>query len=294
MKVLATLVSSDWYQKFLPLYHYCAAKNLPDWTVRTFVRGAIDPAVCECYEIMAGAGWKNIEMPIPDTLPPSGGVSGNQYATNVCRWFLGWERFSDLEPDCVLMTDADLLLFADPYVWHAVQAERCGGAYAGHRGPKKKPFRPEISSAGWRGDYERVAGGFVFMTPRWFSLTAAAVEKYHKAMWSGSLPFQPFREMDEVILGRIIKASGMHTPPAGGGFPAELRGVHLGDFRPNMAHRWTNMVKMQGKLSASTCHAFRRLERDEPWRQMCALLGTDENIGTILTNLRTHISAREP
>jgi hypothetical protein len=292
VKVLSTLVSADWYQKYLPLYHYCAAKNLPEWTVRTFVRGAIDPVVHKCYDAIEATGWKNIERPIPDVLTPSTGASSNPYSTNACRWFLGRDRFEDLAPECVLMTDADLLLFVDPFTWHAAQVEQSGNAYAGHRGPRKRPYRPEISEQGWRGDFERVAGGFVYMTPRWFTLTEGVAKQYQDAVWGGALPFPPFREMDEVMLARIVKESGQHMPPPDARFPTELRGVHLGDFRPNMTHRWTNMAKMHTKLRNINCNSFRRMEQDPAWRTMCSLLEADENIKTVLDNLRTHIARR--
>lgn len=280
--VLTTLVSQD-FACYLPLYQYCAAKYLPDWHVRTFIRGS----VCGyAHDFVPG------EKPVEHVLVPCPGGSDDsatKSASNLCRFLLRWEHFADLDPDYVLITDADLLLFQDPLAWHLAQMKELG-CYAAHHGPYKKPFRPEISSNGWRGDFERVAGGFVLVTKKWFEAVEERQHVYERRLFMGGLG-QGWREMDEVILARMLKESGLPVP-TNKRFPAELRGIHLGDFKDSMTHRWTNTAKMIGKLTTDNGLQFRTLEADPVWQKILSELKANTNLMRILGNVRAHLNER--
>jgi hypothetical protein len=192
--------------------------------------------------------------------------------------------------DAILLTDADLLLTENPipYMLAQIDERHC---FSAHRGPKRKPFRPEISGPdGWRGDFERVAGGFVMVTPEWYERTRAARQKYMAQIEAGVFG-DGWRELDEVLLARIIKDSGLEMPQSKV-FPSNLRGVHLGDMKASMTHRWQNLVKMSGILTSANCLRFREMEADPVWQELLRVLAPDTELMQVLANVRTHLAAR--
>jgi hypothetical protein len=289
--VLSTVVAGQLYNNASLLMQYCAARFLPDWHVRIFSRDGGDAHNLRSAMEILGGSHPDLELVRGGAFPYyAWATDGNtRSATNMCRFLLGWNYFEDLDPDYVLMVDADLLLFQDPLAWHLVNMDP-KGCFAGHHGPYRKPYRPEVSNKGWHGDFERVAGGFFLMSRQWFEQTKVAREKYCNLLYDGKLA-PGWREMDEVILARIIKESGL-TVPKNKRFPAELRGVHLGDFRDDMTHRWTNMEKMQSKLTNENCLNFRTLEADNVWQELLKVLSHDVPLMRILGNVRSHLSKR--
>jgi hypothetical protein len=287
--VLTTVVSADEFAGYLPLFHYCAARYLTDWSVRTFVRGRLPDDARKAYGALNEA-YPGIELPIENYCLPKSKTLQDPFSTNVTRWFLDESQFADLKPDWVLITDADLLLFNDPLSWHLLQTIGDNRGIACHHGPWHKPRRPEICS-GWSGMFERVAGGFVMVNNDWFRATLKARANYAAMMRTDTLPFPMFREADEVILGRILADSGIPIPTAKA-FPAELRGVHLGDFKGSMTHRWQDMTKMGGILTNFNCLSFRTVEATETWQQMLNCLYKNTLVTETLENMRTHISKR--
>lgn len=275
---LFTLTSSDHYQHYLPLWAYCARK---------YVGRDIDIACCvvngaadkETNAALHAAGFEDVCEVFTGGVFPACGY-------NLMRFLTGDTTKGS---DATLICDADLLLTENPFPWHLAQldATHC---FASHHGPRRKPYRPEVSGPeGWRGDWERTAGGFVLVTPEWYAKTLCVRKKYLEQLHAGALP--EFRELDEVILSRIIKESGMEVPQSKF-FPPSLRGVHIGDFKDSMTHRWTNMAKMVGKLTTDNCVRFRELEADPVWQKMLRILGGDTTLMRELSNVRAHMASR--
>lgn len=275
---LFTLTSADHYQHYLPLWAYCA---------REYVGRDIDIACCvvngsvdkETNAAMHAAGFEDVcEVFTGGTFPTCG--------YNLMRFLIDGTNEC---PDATLICDADLLLLENPFPWHLAQVDdkHC---FASHHGPRRKPYRPEVSGPdGWRGNWERTAGGFVLVTPEWYAKTMAVRKKYLDQLHAGALP--EFRELDEVILSRIIKESGMEVPQSKF-FPPSLRGVHIGDFKDSMTHRWTDLTKMAGKLTLDNCLRFRELETDPVWQEMLRILSVDLVLTRELKNIRSHCVAR--
>jgi hypothetical protein len=289
--VLTTVVSADAFAGYLPLYHYAAMRFLSDWHIRTFVRGKLPVEVSKLYDRICRE-MPAFERPRENWCEIPEGMGRHPFSTNVTRWFLDNREFEDLDPKYVLITDADLLLFQDPLSWHLLQMTQSGNdTFACHHGPWKKPYRPEISPEGWGGNFERVAGGFVLVTPAGFDKTREARYKYRDMMAHDRLPFEMFREADEVILGRILKESQLPMPKEKR-FPAELRGVHAGDFKSSMTHRWTNTAKMAGILTNFNILSFRTLECDPVYQEILYSLRGNALVTETLANARAHMSLR--
>jgi len=162
--------------------------------------------------------------------------------------------------DTVLVVDADMLVFESPWKWHFDQMEVTCLPFAGHHGARKKPHRPEICPS-WTGKFERFAGGMFCATRQWYFTTQSTrqIERIR-----ASLPHNLYREYDEVMLARMIKHAGFDIPQSKE-FPASLRGIHLGDFRPNMRHRWINDAKMMKLVTLKNCERFRNLTMSNFW-----------------------------
>ena len=126
------------------------------------------------------------------------------------------------------------------------------------------------------------------MTPAWYVNTAKQREYQAKDLMSGHLG--KWRESDEVMLSRIIKGSGMKVP--GKGFPIELRGVHLGDFKPSMRHRFTDMGKMVTKLHNANAQDYLSIWRDRAFSDALDIVKEDPEIAEVFNNLDWHIEQR--
>jgi hypothetical protein len=204
-------------------------------------------------------------------------------------------RFLMCEPELmtyahILITDIDLLLFKDPFFWHMDLMEKTRACFAGHHGPWSKPYRPEISKDGWRGAFERIAGGFFCVEPRvWYPATVEARRRQTEDLVRGYIG--AWRESDEVMLCRIIKEAGFDVPEQRG-FPLELRGVHLGDFKDSMRHRYTDMAKMVKKMSNENGREFLAIQNDHAWSDIEKVLRKDEKLATILDRVYNHCRER--
>lgn len=281
MKRFMSVVSADHFQHYISLYIMAIRTWSKDITVHIYVRGETDSITNRCMSVLTEYGILGNERLFVQTLENY----PNHVSTTNCLRFLvtpddGWHE--------MIITDIDLLLFADPFPWHRGLSETSGQPFAGHHGPLHKPHRPEICSA-WQGSFERVAGGFFYVTPEWYEKTKEQRRYQEADLRDGRNG--AYRESDEVMLARIIKGSGMRVPTSKH-FPLELRGIHLGDFKESMRHRWTSMAKMYGKLTDDNCRAFVALEKQEAWKEMLDILREDSILTQILANIRTHINER--
>lgn len=273
-----TVATPGHYSHYLPLYVYCIKQFLPDWSIETVVTGEIDEATRKAFSVIGG---KDV---LPRVLDRDMKLEGE---ANLMRFLYfpqsPWAQYT-------MVTDADLLLFEDPLQWHVERL--VDDTYAGHLGPKKRPWRPEIHGPdGWTGKFQRVAGGFFLATQYWFSKTCGARAEIRGLLDIGALHKTGWREMDEVMLARMIKSSGFKLPSTKG-FPANLRGIHIGDFKRTMTHRWTSMEKMVQKLTNENCVRFREVEKTEEWKRMLKYLCGDEELVHEISNIRAHVALR--
>ena len=281
-----TVCTADHFQHYLPLFIRCIRRWGDGVDIRVYVRGRLDVLTRNCIDCLTDYGiMKGYDFITEDyrtDLPFA------QSTTNCIR-------FSMCEPELmeyalVLITDIDLLLFNDPFSWHVQMMAETRQPFAGHHGPWRKPYRPEVSKEGWVGAFERTAGGFFCVEPgKWYPATAEQRKYQEEDMKYGAIG--KWRESDEVMLSKIIKGSGFKMPMPGG-FPLELRGVHLGDFKPSMKHRYTNMAKMQRKLSDENAQKYILFQRDIAWQNIVTVLRHDAALAEVLDNLAWHIEQR--
>lgn len=280
-----TVVSSDWYQYFIPMYLYTIARAYPDAHTEIHIRrGSVAAPVFEANLVNDSTKFTIIERMY-------GEFPEQESLTNSLRFLFTPVRV-DANVKYALITDIDFLFFPndpDLFNWHlAEMGNRI--SFCGHHGPNKYPFRPEINGGRWSGDYERVAGGFVMVEKdKWYPATSRAREMHARMIKAGKR--ETYREADEVMLARIIKESGLQVPQSKY-FPPELRGIHLGDFKPSMNHRWTNQQKMVHKLPNETIEKYLIMRKEEKWQTIIKILRKCQEIDTILQNIDTHIQER--
>lgn len=280
-----TVVSADYYQHYIPLFLRCMRRWGDGIDTRIYVRGVMDSITNKALDCLFDSGICKTDYDHITTLTPDN-YADSMSSTNTAR-------FIHCDEDVVkyrhiLIVDIDLMLFNNPFPWHMELMERSGQPFAGHHGPYHKPHRPEVCPA-WQGPFERVSGGFFMVTPEWYWKTEdqrkwqlSDLQRGHTGWW---------RESDEVVLARIIKGSGMQVPNSKH-FPLELRGCHLGDFKPSMEHRWTNLAKMVRKLSDDNGRSFVEIERCPVWQEMLEIMHEDVELMQILDNCRVHLSER--
>jgi hypothetical protein len=266
-----TVVSADHYQNYIPLY--CTA--LRTWysgKILVFLRGTLTSQVKSALGDDAGIViHQNSFMEYPDNLS----------TTNSLRFVDG---YSICCHEFTLITDIDLLILQNPWLWHLDNIS-AAHPFSGYHGAFKKPIRPEICSS-WSGDFERVAGGYFCTTPQWYESTRSSRVKYALELINGAAGL--YRENDEVILARIIKESGF-TVPKSKEYPPELRGLHLGDFK--FDHRWKNVNKMYGLFTNTNVKLYRDLINTKKWKTMISTLDSEE-LNSILYNVNKHLETR--
>lgn len=280
-----SVVTADHFQHYIPLFLRCMRRWGDGVDSQWYLRGKPDDMLLKAMDCLTEFGiakeYDSIAYDSFSWMPDT------ESSTNLMRFLHCCEDKLTTQYGHTLIVDVDLLLFADPFPYHIKRMSESMQPFYGHHGPWKKPYRPEINKDGWTGDFERVAGGFFLATPQWYTLTAKA-----RIDMIGDLnKMQPFRELDEVVLARIIKLSGMKVPQDKH-FPAELRGVHLGDFKESMTHRWTSMAKMITKLTDDNCRHFVAIERDPCWQELLKILAGDTVLMQILENVRKHCRDR--
>ena len=281
---ILTVCTADHFQHHIPLFIRCIRRWGDGVDIHIFVRGELDDltkkamskleeyGVCKGYDFI----HENYAMDYPF----------DESTTNCLRFLVDTPEICSYAQ--TMITDVDLMLFNDLFPWHMQRMVDTEQPFAGHHGPWRKPYRPEVSKEGWVGAFERVAGGFFCTTPAWYVQTAKQREYQSHDLKDGRLG--KWRESDEVMLSRIIKGSGMKVP--GKGFPLELRGVHLGDFKPSMKHRYTDMGKMATKLSESNAQNYLLIRRDKAFSDVLDIVKKDPEIAEVFNNLDWHIEQR--
>ena len=178
--------------------------------------------------------------------------------------------------DACFIMDADFVMFQSAPThenWYMNRMRALKTCYFSTHGPWRKPDR---FPGGWKGDKERIAGGMVMITPEWMEKTAVERKILGGMLHSGFIGGQ-YREEDEVILCGLCKKMGLPMPVEKL-FPAELRGIHLGDFKPSMRHRWTDTQKMKTRIFRPYVMQYREFMKSIPLVKNGFVRGCLENV----------------
>jgi hypothetical protein len=191
--------------------------------------------------------------------------------------------------DEVLVTDVDMfftLMRRDIFDYCRYNKEN-DMIYVTH-GPYHKPHRPEICPE-WKGDYERAAAGLVCLYKNWWHKTDIIRGRYDLCLRFGT-KIKDFREVDEVILGRIIKESGFSIPKVPLNY--HMRPIHYGDFKSTMKHRYTNRNKMRSLLDNRCVEEYLRAKSDKTLTKIRGILSQNAQIAEILDNVDEYCEKR--
>ena len=196
---IATIVSADEYQYYLPLFTFCANRAYPKAEVKTFVCGKLDP---DSRPFIKGQVHEN--MFEDHKIGPSTYNSLRQLLPS--KYFVGC--------DYLYPTDADFLIFRQkiPHVeYYADVMEKLKIPIACARGPLRGLLSTRLPG-GWTENRTRIAAGCLMLKiPDWFRMTKEARDyyrfrvKYQKRDKYDKLPAASFREFDEVMIYRICK-----------------------------------------------------------------------------------------
>jgi len=295
MKIRLNLFTTpDWYQHFIPLFAYTWLKAWPQYGIDVAVMGELDSVT---REALTGQDSVKIRV-IGDDGEDTEGLVATQNVldyipvkdstANTAR-YLFLKNLLGL--DGIFITDIDFLFFdcgEDIIQWHIKKMKELNTCYYTHHGPWKKPER---FPGAWKGEFERLACGAVYLSNEWFVRCAKSLAEYSKQLKSGDIGL--YREQDEVILCRICKENllPINTDKT---YPSMLRGIHLGDFRTDMHHRWTNMAKMMVKLTNDNCLKYLEMKQnDTRWQKLCDIVCSGDNkMKLIFDNLHEHLRQR--
>lgn len=236
-RALLTVCTSDYYQYYIPLFVWSALDTWNDIEVLIYVRGEICSDVKEAMELIQSKNYRIYENYKTDYPYLSG-------TTNALRLTV----IPDKEYEELMITDIDFFFSSVPldiFSWNKLQLELMhNDCYVAHHGAYERPKRPQICTS-WRGNFERIACGFVLLFPNWFKRTKDQVIAYDSLLKAGK--WGHFRESDEVMLFRIVRDVGLPIAPKVP-FPRVLRYYHLGDLKDSMKHRYTDRNMMSRLL----------------------------------------------
>lgn len=274
MRAFMTVCSADHFQSYIPLY-IAALRTWSKDHVMIYLKGKLNNRVKSALGVI-----DDIYIIEEDCFKDYPNLKST---TNCLRFIINHGSLFEY----TIITDIDMLLFQNPWNWNINQIVVTETLFTGHHGPYHKPRRPEVCPS-WTGDFERVAGGMLCVSSNWYQRVQTAQKKYDGFLKSGT--WGNFREADEVMLARIIKESGMQVPQSKV-LPTELRGLHLGDFKESMTHRWKDPIKMQKLLTPRNCSAYRTLSVTSEWQNMVSIL-QDDKLNGILDNVNTYLESR--
>ena len=288
----------DWYQGFIPVFCHCWTRIYPQYPVDIAVIGPLDAGVKSILQRMRGVQVRTCgdnDYSRSDGVVVTEGVFSDiphlVSTANLSR-FLNFRNEPDDGIDGYFITDIDFLYFdsgEDVIQWHQKKMMEIGTCYYAHHGPWKRPNR--FPGKSWHGEYERLAGGAVYLSGEWMRKTYQIREKYLALLMQGNIG--TYREEDEVILCRICREAGLPINQDKN-YPANFRGIHLGDFRGGMKHRWTDTEKMRRILTDDNCRRYLdMIETDGTWdslvSQVCVIY---PEIRQIFDNLQQYLRDR--
>lgn len=271
MTTIYTLSTPDHFQHYIPLFVYGAKRAYPDAEIVVGIQGHADDITKDALRSF------KVKYTTPSSYTKGDVVIIQNLYEKYPREYINSLRFlasPTVESD-VYITDVDMILMSRGIVeWCREQARVMQTCYYSPHGCWK---RPERFSGGWRGDNERLTGGCVYLTQQWYEVTQK--ERTHYLNNVDNL----YREYDEVMLCRICKMCKL--PIAQSKYcPGELVGIHLGDFK--FDHRWTNVAKMNRKLSDSAVKQYKcLLQMDKQFNFILNTVKNDTIINKIISRL---------
>jgi len=275
---IVTVCTADYFQWYIPLFCYSVSRIDPNIEAHIFLRGKPDLAMLKliskpgfCHTIIHNDCFTN-HPNLPST-------------TNALRFIMPDVNYGFY--DNILITDIDFILFpTNPSIfeYHIAEMKKNNWCFYGHHGPWNKGCTFE---GGWKGEHERISGGFFLITQEWLARTYKSRLKHYELVKEGKEGI--YREEDEVILCKIQKESGLPVPKEKT-TQMEFCGIHLGDFK--FEKRWKNIKTMRGKLTDMNCRRYRALQRDKNWQEIIKTIPVPE-IKEQLQNLETHLKERK-
>jgi hypothetical protein len=259
--------SDDYFQHYIPLFAYCFHRLYPSVEIHATIYGSADPLTRTAAE---GLSYLKIHED-NRTVPPAMG------------------RFLNLPAGELLIADADILFMAPGLIEYCQRmAKQLNTCYYAAHGARKKPHRFPDS---WKGEKERLCGAFVYITDEWLKKTKVFREMTLHALNNGML--QEYREEDEVVLCNLCKHACLPINQDKF-FPLQHRGVHLGDFKPEMKHRYTDIAQMAGKLHRDALNEYMAMEReDSQWIKLVRFIcDNDPKIREVFKNLYDYIARK--
>ena len=290
-KIIATtFVTADKYQHYLPMYIYSLKRSYPQILVKTFIQGRIDSLNTKAFNYLHDQGLF-FDLPIENLFKD---IKLRKSTANALRFLIPEQYFRSF--DYLFITDADLLIFqTQPSMadWHIKRMISIGSCFAGHHGPWKRKYRPEVNTAGWKGDFERVSGGFFMATPKWFKKTKKARKKYRKLIENGKYD-DTYREADEVMIGRILKESKLPIPKMRKveNFNIDIRGIHYGDFKGTMKKRYKSPRKMRKVVTKWSCKEYLELLKDPIYQGLMDIMQEDHKLAKIFPLVENYCRRR--
>ena len=275
MRSIFTVCTAD-YAWHLPLWAWSAKKLWPD--------------VQLVVAIVGSGGSPVLIHDYLETIDVDVGIEHRGYpqlpAMSACLRFI-YNYIHKV--DEVLITDADVV-FLHEGLWRYIENKMMTlGCYGAFTGAKKKPRRPEIAPNGWVGDMRRLTGAFVLVTPEWYEKTRTAREEWSDRLMRGV--WGTFRDADEVMLTRILAQSGLPLPDETP-FAKVMRSLHVGDFRPNMEHRWGNPKRIQRWFPEESVKALETLVKDKEFQYVLGIARTNPAVDAAWTNVFNHLKER--
>ncbi|HUX57133.1 MAG TPA: hypothetical protein VMV77_09170 [Bacteroidales bacterium] len=278
-RVITTVCTADYYQNYIPIFIWSALKTFQGVDIIIYVRGELHDNVLDALKIVNGRYQivANYKTDYPFLI---GTTNALRFTTETIQGY-----------DEVLITDIDFFFSAvsiDIFQFHK-DIKVCE-FFSGHHGPLHKPHRPNICPA-WKGDFERVTGGFVMLYPGWWKKTVEIRKKWdeilHRGKDSKNDIYGQFRESDECILARMIKEAGLPVAPKIP-YPRSLRFLHFGDFKPSMKVRYEDKAKMSGFLDRRHVNAFLRALSDPSYSKIVDIVRRNAQMDDIISRTITY------
>ena len=296
--VVTTVVSADSFQYYIPIFIYTWLRAYPNAIVKVYLRGKLNADVITTLDLIDEQESFIIEEDSFLDFPT------RESTCNTLRHLIPEDEFEGF--DYLYITDIDFIaLRHNPshLDYFAENMSRTKLPYASFRGPFRKPYRPNISKAGWKGKFRRVVDGTLMLKiPEWYDATRKQRQHYWDVLLSGgndgidTHPSCSYREYNEVMMYRICSKSKIKTPktrrcfPNGDIFSVKYRDIHLGDFK--FKHRQTNHKYLEKKIKIENIRQFIVLEQDPLWREICKICCKDEMVGGVMKHLRKYVEER--
>ena len=286
--------TADHFMHYIPMFAYTMRKILPEALISIAVMGELDEATKQGLSHVpdvsihnSGEVYYRSSRGVAVTQNVLSDIPVNPSTANTARYLYFPKHTSGPnDPAEFLITDIDILHFDAGIIKYLRDGAKklSNGIYHAHHGPWKKFER--FPGKSWKGDYERLAGGVIYLTEEWLHACDTQIHNARSDLEAGKVGM--YREADEVLFCNICKKSGLPINQDKY-FPQEYRGVHLGDFKESMRHRYTDSNKMYRLLSLSNAREFSRMaNEDEVFKKIMSCIPLDSPVNLALSNAITY------